>query len=576
MCPSTPIPPMPEMVGSPSLARDSLEPVRTSRVEGLWSDPRLMISLVLLGVALRVWAYAAGTALYLDEVLLSRSILDLPLRELLTKPLPFDQVAPRGFLLVERLAVIAFGRNELALRIFPFLCAISSVILFRRVAQRAMTGAAPAVALFLFAIGVPFIRFGSDVKQYEVDVAVAILLLLLMVEVLQRNASAKRLLWLGLVGFVVIWFSQASVLVMAGLGLGLAIEWAISRQARTARVLLLTIPIWAAASVAGLLAGFRSMTPATRDFMHDFWAAGFFPLPLRSLADLRWFWNSWTSLFEEATLLRYRWPATFVLIAIVGIVSLWKRSRLVALFLLGPFVLCMAAAVAQQYPFRGRLVVWLLPSLLLAVAAGAEWIRQRSRLLHAAFGGAVVVAILLPPALALVEAPPPYEIEHHRDLLHYLQQHRRPGDAVYVLPVQQVGTGFYGPRYGLLPGEWTTGVCDQNGLRSYIKDVDRYRGISRLWVLSGSGRPLRPLHAFVLSYLSTIGVKRDTLSFPSLTLGAVRIELFDLSDPVRLKSASAETFPAPPMSAVPRPHCREWTRPGFDFNVSNRSSPPPR
>jgi hypothetical protein len=381
-----------------------------------------MTSIVLLGAALRVWAYASNTSLYLDEILLTRNILDLPVSHLLTQPLLLDQVSPRGFLLVERLALMIFDQGELALRLFPFVCAVVSVILFRRLAERTLTGAGPALSLLLFAIGVPFIRFGADVKPYEVDVAAAIGLLLLVLDRQEREASTKRLL--------------------------------LSRDRRTTRPLAITIPLWAAGCVVALLVGLRSMTPATCQFMHDFWAAGFLPLPLRLPAAFRWLGDRWASLFSDPTLLRYSWPEIFVVVALVGVVALWSRRRPVAL---------------------------------------------------------------------------------------------------------------------LLPGEWTTGVCDENETRAYIKDVDRYRGVPRLWVLSGSGRPLRPVHAAVQSYLSSIGAKRDSVSLPSLTVGSVSIELYDLSDPTRLGATTADVFSVPPMPTDPRPGCREWTRP--DFGTPSRSSP---
>src|ERR1700739_4886066 len=109
------------------------------------TGPHTLTALVLIGVILRLWAYLANTALYLDEILLSYSILNLPIVDLLTRPLPIDQVAPLGFLLVERCSVTIFGHNEFALRLFPFVCAIISLILFRRIAERALTGAGPAV-----------------------------------------------------------------------------------------------------------------------------------------------------------------------------------------------------------------------------------------------------------------------------------------------------------------------------------------------------------------------------------------------------------------------------------------------
>jgi hypothetical protein len=149
-------------------------------------------------------------------------------------------------------------------------------------------------------------------------------------------------------------------------------------------------------------------------------------------------------------------------------------------------------------------------------------------------------------------------------------RHRQPGDSIYVLQPQQIGTSFYGPRYGLLPSEWTAGVCDENEPRSYTKDVDRYRGVRRLWVLSGSGRLLRPIHAAVRHYLGTIGVKTDSLSLPSLTLGSISIDVYDLSDPTRLRVATADRFPMPPMPADPRRGCREWTRADFGTALTSR------
>jgi hypothetical protein len=130
-----------------------------------------------------------------------------------------------------------------------------------------------------------------------------------------------------------------------------------------------------------------------------------------------------------------------------------------------------------------------------------------------------------------------------------------------VLPLQRIGMSFYGPSYGLQPQDWTTGVCSRDDSRAYIRDVDRYRGVRRLWVLSGSSRPFRFVRASVQQYLNTIGVRQDSVEFPSLTMTAVSLELYDLSDTARLQMASAESFPVPPMPNDPRPGCRDWLKP---------------
>jgi hypothetical protein len=534
-------------------------PASTVRIETALRSTRFATLLVSLGVALRVWAYAGNPSLALDEILLSRNILGLTSGELATQPLKLDQVAPRGFLLVEKAAVEALGGNELALRLFPFLCGVAAVFLFRRLAERALDGLAAPFALALFAIGVPLIKYGAEVKQYSVDATATVLLLVLALELRRPNVSTQRLLLIGAVGFAVIWFSQASVLVMGGIGVALALQWLLARDRATARALFITMPLWAAASIIAVVAGLRSMTLATREFMDDFWRGGFAPFPV-GLATVRWFGNQILSLFTDPTLLHYRWPVLFTVVTVIGFAALWRSRRDIALLLLGPMLAAIAAAIAHQYPFRGRLMLYLVPIVLVAIAAGAELVRRSLSRLHPALGLAALAALLVAPGIAIANPLPPYELEHHRAVLAYLQQHRQPGDVVYVFPLSRIGVLFYGPRYGLQPADWTTAACDRNETRTFVRDVDRYRGTARLWVLSSASPPFRTARAAVRGYLATIGVKRDSLSLGAITGGA-SLDLFDLSDPARLQTTTAEAFRVEQMPTNPRPGCRPWVRP---------------
>jgi hypothetical protein len=517
--------------------------------------------LIVLAVAVRAWAYFSNVSLWLDELLVSRNILGLPLSHLLTKPLLLDQVAPRGFLLLEKLAVMALGRNELALRFFPFLCSVASVFLFHRLANRALGGWGAVIALASFAIGIPFIQYGVEVKQYIFDATAAILLLYLALTLHDPATTTRRLVLTGLAAFVIIWFSQASVIVMGGIGAALAVEWLIGRDRRTARALLITVPLWAVASLVAVLSGLRSMTPSTREFMGDFWGTGFLPLPFALPKTLAWLWKQSLSMFTDPTLLQYSLPLVFVALSVLGAVSLWRTRRDVALVLLGPFTLAVVAAIAHQYPLRGRLMFYLVPSALLVVAAGVDQLRRWTATLSRPLGAVVAAAGLALPTIAFAKGHPPYEIENHRAIYAYLQQKRQPGDIVHIFPLLRIGALYYGERYGLRPGEWRTSLCDRNETRAFLRDVDRYRGVARLWVVTGGSRPYRSARSAVRNYLGTIGVRRDSLATGSLTREDVSLELYDLSDPVRLRSADAETFPVAPMPRDPRPGCRPWVKP---------------
>ena len=146
-------------------------------------------------------------------------------------------------------------------------------------------------------------------------------------------------------------------------------------------------------------------------------------------------------------------------------------------------------------------------------------------------------------------------------MLTFLEARRQPGDIVYVFPLTRIGLLYYGPRYGLDPYEWTTGVCDSDDTRAYILDVDRFRGSPRVWTITATVRPFRVAQAALQRYLGTIGHKRESAYFASLTMGTVAVELSDLSDPERLRAAAAQSFPVPPMPTDPRPGCRPWVRP---------------
>ena len=550
------------------MTTDSLpgEAIRASRsstfasIDRAVRSPRLLTALVLVGVALRAWSYIGGDTLWLDEILLSRNVLELPMWDLLTDPLYLDQVAPQGFLFLEKLAVMLFGPNEHALRLFPFAFSIAGLFLFRRLAEQTLDGWAVPFAVALCALGIPFIRYAAEVKQYGADMMVATLLPLLALDVRRAGASTRRRLLAGAAGFLVMWLSQSSVIIMGGIGLAFAIEWLLTRDREVGSALVVTIALWALASLAAVYIGIHSMTPETREFMDDFWSGGFLPLPFDTLGAVKWYWAQSLSLFTDPTLMRVRWPVLFLVLSVVGIAALWRRHRDVALLLTGPLVVALIAAVAQQFPYRGRQMLYLLPGILLAVAAGAEAVRRSATRLHVALGALSMLILVSPAAVGVAEMPPPYDIERHRDMLSWLQQRRQPGDLVWVFPLTRIGTLFYGPQYGLQPDEWITSVCDRNDVRPFIRDVDRFRGVSRLWVITTQAFPYRVARPAVRRYLGTIGVRRDSLILPSLTQGEVSVDLYDLSDPVRLAVADAASFPVLPMPTNPRPGCRPWTR----------------
>jgi hypothetical protein len=518
-----------------------------------------MLALVLLGAVLRLWQWAGEGSLWLDEIAIARNVEALTTLELITGPLAFDQVAPAGFLAAVKLSTLAFGNGERALWLFPLLCGLASLVAFRALAERTLRGVAAPLAMGLFAIALAPVRYSAEVKQYGIDALAAIVLTLIALDLRAAPRSTARLVAAGLAGLVVIWFSQASAMVMPGLGAGLAIAWLLDRDRATARALLITMPLWAIGSLTALIVAERSMTPSTRAFMHDFWSAGFLPLPPRPSTALPWLWERISGLFGDPWTLRYPLPWVFVLLAALGIAVLWRRHRDAALLTAGPFVLTVLVSAAQEYPFRQRLIVFLIPSALIAAAAGAGWLVEAASRRARAAGFAVAALAIAPAVFAIVEARIPARVDSYLPVYAYLQAHRRPGDAVYVSWLANSSAIYYGPRYGLARNDFQLGACSRSDVRVYLRDADRFRGRNRVWVLMKNGPAIRVQNGAVRSYFETIGVRRDILSVRSAVTDPLTLELYDLSDPARLRRASAATFPVVPIPKYPRTGCRDWS-----------------
>src|ERR1700738_3007458 len=83
---------------------------------------------ILVGAWLRSWRYLANRSLWTDEAALALNIVKRSFLGL-TPPLLYDQRAPIGFLIAEKIAVTLFGNTEFSLRLVPQLAGLLSLIL---------------------------------------------------------------------------------------------------------------------------------------------------------------------------------------------------------------------------------------------------------------------------------------------------------------------------------------------------------------------------------------------------------------------------------------------------------------
>lgn len=512
---------------------------------------------------MRVWQYLANSSLWVDEAALARNIADRSPGELL-QPLDYAQVAPAGFLLVEKAFVSLLGDGELALRLFPLLCGLAALPIFWRLASRVLAGWWGVYALGLFALATPLVYFSSQVKQYSSDVAATVVVLAAAVWLRSGSGAdlfprARRA---AIAGAAVAWLSQPVAFVLAGSGATLA--WCAWRERRPAalRASLLVCAAWAASSGLAAALAVRNVSPADRAYLDWYWSNGLMPFPPASFADALWVWDRLTWLFGAfVTGLRrtngglgYPWSQVFVGLTMVGYFAIWRVRRDMALILLMPVVVVILAAAFQLYPLSGRVVTFLIPVLLIPVAAGAGFVIDalpaRVQLL-----APVLLAIAIgSPIYATLLALPPERTEHLRPVMEAVSRHRLPGDAVYVYYGAGQAFLYYAPRFGLTPRDYVLGRCSVTDQRAYLRDLDAFRGRSRLWLVSTHARLAADEFRTMVGYLDSIG--RRVQAFEQQATSRVASQaayglLYDLSDAGRLASATADTYPVPPVPVDP-------------------------
>ncbi len=527
--------------------------------------------LVLAGVGLRLWQYLGNPSLFLDELALAESLVGRSWQALLAAPLAYSQTAPKGFLLVEKALVTLFGPGELALRFWPFACGLAALLLFPLLAAELIEGPALALAVGLFALSPALVYYSSYLKPYATDLACAVLFLLLVLRARRQPLTWRRALGLGAAGALAVWFSQAAVLLLAGIGAALAASerLALRRPGERAAAgrredrrgpLLGLLALWGAGAAAASWIGWRAMTAASRAYLQSFWFNALLPWPPRPAAVADWLANTLSAPFGREGL-DYRVTPLYVALAALGFAALWRqggRRRDAALLLAGPAAVAFAAAVARQYPYKGRLILFLLPSFLLVVALGADLLARagpRPSRARAVGGAVLLLAVAVPPLYVLATDLPVYRLEDTRPLLAWVQARRLQGDAVYAYYGAGQALQFYGPGYGLPRAGYVLGDCYAAAPRALLHELDAFRGKKRLWVLfSHAARPIdRPV---MIHYLNRIGTRLAAAVVPAhkhATPTAVYAYLYDLSDPVRLATASAESFPIPRSAGAPDP-----------------------
>lgn len=340
---------------------------------------RLPRTILVIGLALRLLVFLQNRSLWFDEMSLWGNIAqESPFN--FSHPLTGDQLAPFGFLVVERMIAGLYGTGRMVLRVVPLLAGMGALLLFSRLAPRVLPERPALIALALFALSDDLIYYSSELKPYSVDVFVSVGIMLATTRSLEVSSSAPRALLMLLATAVAPWWSFPSAFVIAGCGLALVVESLARGRRRDALVWSAVGMGWLVSFAVAYRASKAILTPYTT--MYAFWDFAF----LSPVEPGRWFDGGKASgvLLEMfvnpmnlvAPVNRWVAVAPPILLVLGGAVWLARRSPAVALAAVAPAVLAAIASELKFFPLHGRLSLGLLPLFFILVAAGTEWIRR--------------------------------------------------------------------------------------------------------------------------------------------------------------------------------------------------------
>ncbi len=442
--------------------------------------------IILFGALLRLTQYLSNRSLWLDEARLALNIVDRSFVQLL-KPLDYGQGAPVGFLMLERTAFHLFGPGEYALRLFPFLSGMISLLLFYRLAKQSLPSRAVPIALGLFATAAPLIYYSSEVKQYSGDVAIALLLWSAAIYYASCKLTLGRVAVFGVLGAVSIWFSHPATFVLAGIGVSLILFCSPEDRWAQAKKLSVAFAVWGISLGACYLLFLRHLS-ADQSLL-SYWNFSFPPSRLFSVAGVEWFATTFFEMFRSPVGLDLLGIAAFAFL--VGCIAMFSAKRQTLFILLSPLLVTLLAATFHKYPFSGRLLLFAVPALLIVIAEGVEYIRAKTWTQAPAIGACLIGVLFFYPVLfSSYHLIKPSFREEIKPVLHYLEAHAREGDLLYIHSNSSAAFQYYAPRLHLPNVHLIQGGSSgtpENNWEIYERDMDNLRGHQRVWLLLSLG-----------------------------------------------------------------------------------------
>jgi hypothetical protein len=466
---------------------------------------------LVLGIALRLRQYVYGRSLWLDEGSITLDLLEQGWRGLL-RPLDRLQGAPVGWLLLQRGLINVFGSHEQVLRLLPFVAGLALLGAVADLARRILPAPLVPLAVLFVAVAPGLIRYANEVKQYSSDAFAVVVLADLGVALVCAPPGRLRHRLVAVVagaGLALTLLSHVAILAAVGV-LAVALLTRLVRRDRAGAVSVLVAATGAAAG--SIVQALTTIVHLRNNYiLNVYWRDGYPPVGAHVVGRLSWLARAWSAIVADPLHLALA-PLVLVLVVAGTVAVTRERGRAVALVLVGPIAVQVAAGMARKYPLAERLALDLVPLLLVLLAAAVglpaalvgRLVRRlpdrfvgrlpagRGAVSPAQAGAAAVALLVLGVSVpALVDSgrrvAHPTQITELRPVFAEVQRELRPGDLVWAYWGSSVVVEYYSARSGL-PVTKLIGGFDQPSCDDGRIVADLPAGAS-IWLIAGTLDP---------------------------------------------------------------------------------------
>jgi len=448
-----------------------------------------LLLVLTTGVILSSIQFFGHSSMWFDELTCALNVQNHSYYQLATQSLDHNQVAPVGFLLLEKFATSLFGENDFAFRFFPWIWSLVSLVFFLDVAKHFFKGPVLIAAFILFAGSVSHWFYAGEAKQYSGDITAALFLVWSALQLLRMHIKKSTVWLIAVLGFIFIILSLPAI-VIAPFVLSIIFLGLLKKDIPISKKYFLIISIsWAIACLWGAWYAKFVISGKVSGAMSVYWSRGFPPLEsfgsyikwiYITLADeLSYFLSFWMKdVVPQITIV----SKILLLFSIPGIIFLAKKYRAATLLLFSPLLVALFLATTRILPFDNRVSIYATWPFIISGIAGITALQNWFPLLFKPVVSTVLsLVIALPIILITIVVPsehPPFNGQSSQPVLRELKKQLRPGDILYVYFKARHALNFYGPKEGIT--NYVTGNS-YDSIVPFLRELDKFKGNNRVW-----------------------------------------------------------------------------------------------